>query len=108
MNVLLASAGANEAREESREPFRLPSGGLVDRTRVLHATFDDHALTGFAGDTLASALLASGERLVGAQLQVSPAARDLFGRQRRTQCAGGAAVGGAARAERQGDDGRAL
>jgi sarcosine oxidase subunit alpha len=44
---------------------RLPAGGLIDRTRPLAFTFDGRALSGFAGDTLASALLASGVRVVG-------------------------------------------
>ena len=46
-------------------PFRTPSGGRVDRGRRLRFTFDGRALTGFAGDTLASALLANGIHLVG-------------------------------------------
>jgi heterotetrameric sarcosine oxidase alpha subunit len=37
----------------------------VDRGRVLRFTFDDRELTGYAGDTLASALVANGVRLVG-------------------------------------------
>ena len=45
-------------------PLRVP-GGLVDRARPLRFTFDGRAMTGFAGDTLASALLANGVRLVG-------------------------------------------
>jgi sarcosine oxidase subunit alpha len=49
----------------SDQKHRLASGGLVDRTAPLHFTFDGRALTGFAGDTLASALLANGVRLVG-------------------------------------------
>jgi sarcosine oxidase subunit alpha len=44
--------------------FRLPAGGAVDRARPLSFTFDGRAMTGFAGDTLASALLANGVRLV--------------------------------------------
>src|ERR1700743_717208 len=44
---------------------RLATGGLVDRSRPLVFTFDGGVLTGLAGDTLASALMASGERLVG-------------------------------------------
>src|SRR4051812_15957242 len=39
--------------------------GLVDRSRALRFTFDGRELTGYAGDTLASALLANGVRLVG-------------------------------------------
>lgn len=44
---------------------RLESGGLVDRSKKLHFTFDGKAYTGYAGDTLASALLANGVRLLG-------------------------------------------
>ncbi len=43
---------------------RLAAGGLVDRTRVLHFTFDGERLAGLEGDTLASALLANGRHLV--------------------------------------------
>src|SRR5262249_37325953 len=46
------------------QPYRLKTGGLIDRSRVLRARFDARVLTGFAGDTLASALLAAGYRLV--------------------------------------------
>ncbi len=45
--------------------FRLASGGRIDRSRTLKFTFDGHAFEGHPGDTLASALLANGERLVG-------------------------------------------
>lgn len=48
---------------ESR--FRLAYGGRIDRERPLRFTFDGRAMTGFAGDTLASALIANGVRLVG-------------------------------------------
>ncbi|MGL4243520.1 MAG: FAD-dependent oxidoreductase, partial [Beijerinckiaceae bacterium] len=44
---------------------RLPSGGLIDRARPLRFTFDGMALSGFAGDTIASALLANDVMLVG-------------------------------------------
>jgi sarcosine oxidase subunit alpha len=47
-----------------RQPHRL-SGGLIDRSQPLRARFDGKDVHGFAGDTLASALLASGIRLVG-------------------------------------------
>jgi heterotetrameric sarcosine oxidase alpha subunit len=47
------------------EPFRLPAGGAIDRTRSLAFTFDGSTYTGYPGDTLASALLANGVRLVG-------------------------------------------
>ncbi|WP_428029053.1 sarcosine oxidase subunit alpha family protein [Ancylobacter sp.] len=44
---------------------RLNAGGLIDRTRPLGFTFDGTRYQGYAGDTLASALLANGVRLVG-------------------------------------------
>ncbi|GAA4618752.1 2Fe-2S iron-sulfur cluster-binding protein [Saccharopolyspora hordei] len=46
-------------------PSRLPAGGRVDRTRALRFTVDGIPLTGHPGDTLASALLASGRTEVG-------------------------------------------
>lgn len=46
--------------------YRLPHGGaLIARDRPVHFRFDGAARTGLAGDTLASALLASGQVLVG-------------------------------------------
>lgn len=47
------------------QPNRLAKGGLIDRNAPLAFTFDGRAFTGFSGDTLASALLANGVRLVG-------------------------------------------
>jgi sarcosine oxidase subunit alpha len=46
------------------QPFRLPRGGQIDRDRVLRFTFDGQEHEGHPGDTLASALLANGVRLV--------------------------------------------
>ena len=46
------------------QPFRLPAGGVIDRGRVLNFRFDGRAYEGHPGDTLASALLANGVRLV--------------------------------------------
>lgn len=46
------------------QPFRLPAGGVIDRSRVLEFRFDGRAYQGHPGDTLASALLANGVRLV--------------------------------------------
>ncbi len=40
-------------------------GGLIDRTKSLKFTFNGTEMGGHAGDTLASALLANGQRLVG-------------------------------------------
>ncbi|MGE3371446.1 MAG: sarcosine oxidase subunit alpha family protein [Rhizobiaceae bacterium] len=41
------------------------SGGLIDRSRSLDFTFDRRSYSGHSGDTLASALLANGVRLMG-------------------------------------------
>ncbi len=43
--------------------FRLEAGGRIDRSKPLRATFDGKPLQAYAGDTLASALLASGIRI---------------------------------------------
>jgi sarcosine oxidase subunit alpha len=45
--------------------LRTPSGGRVDRTQRVSFKFDGRSYEGFAGDTLASALLANGVHLVG-------------------------------------------
>ncbi len=47
------------------QPFRLAEGGIIDRARPLAFRYDDVAYQGYAGDTLASALLANGVHLVG-------------------------------------------
>jgi sarcosine oxidase, subunit alpha len=41
------------------------AGGRIDRGKPLRFTFDGRKMSGFAGDTLASALLANGVHLVG-------------------------------------------
>ena len=45
--------------------FRVPTGGAVDRGRPLAFTFDGKPFLGFQGDSIASALLANGVRVVG-------------------------------------------
>ena len=45
--------------------FRMDQGGRGDRGKVVHFTFDGKSYQGFAGDSLASALLAAGETLFG-------------------------------------------
>ena len=70
--------GGGEARRGGRPPtpspspqgggesrWRLGSGGLIDRSRSLGFTFDGRGYRGHPGDTLASALIANGVRLVG-------------------------------------------
>ena len=45
--------------------YRLAAGGRIDRARPLRFVFDGMPMEGFAGDTLASALLANGVSTVG-------------------------------------------
>ena len=47
------------------EGLRTASGGCIDRSRPLSFKFDGVGYSGFAGDTLASALLANGVHLLG-------------------------------------------
>ncbi len=47
------------------QSFRLPEGGLIERERPLSFRFDGRAYRGYAGDSLASALLANGVHFVG-------------------------------------------
>ena len=49
----------------TRQKFRLPVGGLIDRLQPIEFRFDGKSFEGYVGDTLASALLANGVRLVG-------------------------------------------
>ena len=52
--------------------FRLDRGGLIDRSAPLEFTFDGGAFTGFAGDTLASALIANDVHLMGRSFNDCP------------------------------------
>lgn len=45
--------------------YRLPNGGLIDRTKPLSFTFEGKTYTGYHGDSLASALLANGVSIMG-------------------------------------------
>ena len=47
------------------QPCRLERDARVARSRVLNFTFNGQKLTGLEGDTLASALLANGIKVVG-------------------------------------------
>jgi sarcosine oxidase subunit alpha len=49
----------------THQPFRTKSGGRIDRSRPLTFTFNGKSYQGYQGDTLASALLANGIRLIG-------------------------------------------
>jgi sarcosine oxidase subunit alpha len=55
-------AGANSQAADGTQSHRLRAGGLIDRQKPLSFTFDGKAMTGYAGDTLASALVANGAR----------------------------------------------
>ncbi len=54
-----------------------PRGSLIDRTRTLTFEFNGRSLKGFTGDTLASALLANGVRVVGRSFKLHRA-RGIF------------------------------
>ena len=47
------------------QPNRLETGGRIDRDRLVQFDFNGARLTGYVGDTLASALIANGVHLVG-------------------------------------------
>ena len=49
----------------SNQPNRLAAGGRIDRTQPLDFTFNGKKLSGYQGDTLASALLANDIHLIG-------------------------------------------
>ena len=61
MSPMLA-AGFTDTSSQQR---RVAAGGLIDRAAPLPFTFDGQSYRGFAGDTLASALMANGVRLLG-------------------------------------------
>ena len=47
------------------QQYRRAEGGRIDRSKPLSFTFDGKTYQGYAGDTLASALLANGVSLLG-------------------------------------------
>lgn len=50
---------------QNEAPYRLADGGLIDRRNRLSFAVDGTRSFGFSGDTLASAMLAIGQRVVG-------------------------------------------
>src|SRR5262249_25617320 len=54
-----------KAGRERMTRCRLTAGGLIDRARPLDFTVAGRRYQGYSGDTLASALMANGVRLVG-------------------------------------------
>ena len=61
----LARDGATEQSHDPHDARRRPAGGRIDRTQSLAFLFEGRELTGYVGDTLASALLANGVTLIG-------------------------------------------
>src|SRR3954453_15736028 len=51
-------------------PFRTPEGGRIDRATTVEFTFDGHTYTGHPGDTLASALHASGRHQIATSIKL--------------------------------------
>ena len=51
------------------QPLRLPRGGDIDRARPIRFRFNGRSYEGYAGDTLASALLANDVRIVGRSIK---------------------------------------
>ncbi|RFC65183.1 sarcosine oxidase subunit alpha family protein [Fulvimarina endophytica] len=47
------------------QPFRIQSGGHIDRSKPISVSFNGKTLNGYRGDTVASMLLASGSHLAG-------------------------------------------
>ncbi len=52
-----------------RGPARIAQGALTDSQKPVSFRFDGRLMRGLAGDTLASALLANGQRIVGRSLK---------------------------------------
>src|SRR5258708_7133311 len=52
-------------RTPDQQPYRLAHDGLIDRSKPLPFSFDGRKKIGYAGDPLASALMADGAALVG-------------------------------------------
>ena len=50
----------------TNKPYRLPTGGSrIDRSKRVTITFDGKSIPGFEGDTVASAVLAAGQKIFG-------------------------------------------
>ena len=56
---------APPSTQPASQPCRRAAGGLIDRSRTIRFRYDVRDYLGHPGDTLASALLANGVRLVG-------------------------------------------
>ena len=68
--------------------MRVAGKGLIDQDRVLRFTFGGQSFEGFAGDSLASALLANDQKAYWPIIQISPPQRDCDGRVGGAECSG--------------------
>ena len=88
--------------------FRLPSGGAIDRTREASLHLRRAGTPAIAGDTLASALLANGVRLVGRSFKYHRPRGIFSAGPEEPNALVAAPWRRARRAEHAGDDGRAV
>jgi sarcosine oxidase subunit alpha len=66
MGRRIQTSRKGEGEVMSNKPYRLPTGGSrIDRSKPLSIRFDGKSVSGFAGDTVASAVLAAGQKLFG-------------------------------------------
>jgi sarcosine oxidase subunit alpha len=75
VSAACAIARCRRRRLHERLPVPAPAGAWIDRSRSLGFHFDGSPLQGHPGDTLASALLASGTVHIGRSFKAAPAAR---------------------------------
>ena len=81
-------ASPRRRRRDDADAGACRIGGIVDRTRSLQFEFDGTTYEGFAGDTLAAALLANGVHLVGRSFKYHRPRGILCAGVRRAECAG--------------------
>jgi len=62
--------GAEPPARDDTQPYRLATGGRIDREAPLTFTFDGTEYQGYRGDTLASALLANGVIQAGTSIKL--------------------------------------
>ncbi|MBX2838187.1 MAG: sarcosine oxidase subunit alpha family protein, partial [Gammaproteobacteria bacterium] len=60
-----------EFQRKVQQKHRLKTGGLIDRSEPCNFTFNGKRYQGYRGDTLASALLASGVKVIGRSFKYS-------------------------------------
>jgi sarcosine oxidase subunit alpha len=85
-----------------KQEYRI-NGGLVNRSKPISFTFNNKQMTGYEGDTLASALLANGQRLVGRSFKYHRPRGIFSSGLRRTKCIGSTPLWRTSRAKYSGD-----